>query len=82
MRGGQQQTVVLQTEGQFEVRGQQKTFALYSVGWNGPDEGGTTCLDPSDRPWVREGDWVWQQEFPPHISCRESNLGEIIRRGF
>ncbi len=42
------------------VRGQKGTYVLYSVGWNGTDEGGTTCLDPGGCPSVREGDWVWQ----------------------
>jgi hypothetical protein len=38
-------------------------FVLYSIGWNGKDDGGDVALT-RDR-WVndKEGDWVWK--YPP-----------------
>jgi hypothetical protein len=45
----------------FRYRREQKTgFVLYSIGWNGTDEGGKMCRSPEGRPALREGDWVWQ----------------------
>ena len=37
-------------------------FVLYSIGWNGTDEGGTTALSDSKtaRANLDEGDWVWR----------------------
>jgi len=37
-------------------------FTLYSVGWNGRDDGGTVVLDKGSGPHVnfKEGDWVWR----------------------
>ena len=39
-------------------------FVLYSIGWNGTDDGGTPGLsgDTSGKPDFTQGDWVWQ--FP------------------
>ena len=33
-------------------------FLLYSVGWNGTDEGGTMAMDGNDRD-LTKGDWPW-----------------------
>ncbi len=41
-------------------------YLLYSIGWNGRDDGGAvawksgTPSEPPDRPDDNEGDWVWQ----------------------
>jgi hypothetical protein len=37
-------------------------FTLYSVGWNGRDDGGTVVLSKGSSPGVNynEGDWVWR----------------------
>ena len=35
-------------------------FLLYSVGWNGQDDGGVVGLTQSGRPEPYLGDWVWQ----------------------
>jgi hypothetical protein len=35
-------------------------YVLYSVGWNGKDEGGKAVVDPrTNTPDPDEGDWVW-----------------------
>jgi hypothetical protein len=40
-------------------------FVLYSVGWNGTDDGGVVVLDPNYGNMRRdEGDWVWQYPEP------------------
>jgi hypothetical protein len=43
----------------LEANGQ---FTLYSVGWNGRDDGGTVVLVEGSTPHVNynEGDWVWR----------------------
>jgi hypothetical protein len=41
-------------------RGEHGTFVLYSVGWNGSDDGGRVCLEATGQPSLREGDWVWR----------------------
>jgi hypothetical protein len=35
-------------------------FVLYSIGWNGQDDGGVVSLTESGRVDVRKGDWIWQ----------------------
>jgi len=47
-------------------RMEDRTFLLYSVGWNQTDDGGTVVLTESSRKTVdnRKGDWVWR--YPPH----------------
>jgi hypothetical protein len=37
-------------------------FTLYSIGWNGRDDGGTVVLERGSGPPVnfKEGDWVWR----------------------
>ncbi|MDQ3621381.1 MAG: hypothetical protein M3463_02690 [Verrucomicrobiota bacterium] len=37
-------------------------FVLYSIGWNGKDDGGEVVLN-RDRVDEKEGDWVWK--YPP-----------------
>ncbi len=34
-------------------------FLLYSVGWNGVDEGGKVCYAPGGAADLINGDWVW-----------------------
>jgi len=34
-------------------------FLLYSVGWNGLDEGGQVCPPSHLRAAIQDGDWVW-----------------------
>ena len=34
-------------------------FVLYSVGWNGRDDGGAVAFK-FDRPDSEKGDWVWR----------------------
>jgi hypothetical protein len=34
-------------------------FLLYSVGWNGLDEGGQVCPPSHLRSAIQDGDWVW-----------------------
>ena len=41
-------------------RTQDGSFALYSVGWNGQDDGGVIGRDNSGRLKPELGDWVWQ----------------------
>ncbi len=36
------------------------SFVLYSVGWNGQDDGGTPTPAKNGLPDSDEGDWVWQ----------------------
>jgi hypothetical protein len=37
------------------------TYTLYSVGWNGKDDGGTVVMDPKNpqQESIEQGDWVW-----------------------
>jgi hypothetical protein len=35
-------------------------FVLYSVGWDGKDDGGTVALTKGDQADIDKGDWVWQ----------------------
>jgi hypothetical protein len=35
-------------------------FVLYSVGWNGTDDGGAVVLKKSGGADLEKGDWVWQ----------------------
>jgi hypothetical protein len=35
-------------------------FVLYSVGWNGTDDGGVVSFTKSGRVDIRKGDWVWR----------------------
>lgn len=36
-----------------------QSFLLYSLGWNGVDNGGQPATDPDAPPDVIAGDWVW-----------------------
>jgi RNA polymerase sigma factor (sigma-70 family) len=36
-----------------------QSFLLYSIGWNGVDNGGQPATDPDTSPEVSSGDWVW-----------------------
>ncbi|MEO7676737.1 MAG: hypothetical protein ABIV39_08260, partial [Verrucomicrobiota bacterium] len=50
-------------------------FILYSVGWNGTDDGGTIAIRLSSRnPQMEEGDWVWQYSTnsPPTNSIKSA----------
>ncbi len=38
-------------------------FVLYSIGWNGKDDGGEVGLTRGGNVDAREGDWVWK--YPP-----------------
>jgi hypothetical protein len=40
--------------------GTQGSFVLYSVGWNGKDDGGVVALAKSGRLDSQQGDWVWK----------------------
>lgn len=48
-----------------------ESFLLYSVGWNGKDDGGTTLWNSmKTRPNWAEGDWVW-----PKASAKSDSKG-------
>lgn len=38
-------------------------YVLYSIGWNGKDDGGAVHHNKSGEPNQQEGDWVWTDEF-------------------
>ena len=37
----------------------EESFLLYSVGWNGKDDGGVEARNAEGRPEIETGDWVW-----------------------
>jgi hypothetical protein len=41
------------------------TYRLYSVGWNGTDDGGAEVKTKSGQPDQEKGDWVWKLPSPP-----------------
>ncbi len=41
-------------------RADQGAFVLYSVGWDGTDDGGRPSVEPGGQSSPREGDWVWR----------------------
>ncbi len=42
-------------------------FVLYSIGFNGKDDGGMAINKPSNRISMNEGDWIWQGGVPAAI---------------
>jgi hypothetical protein len=41
-----------------------ETFRLYSIGWNGTDDGGIITRTQGGRPDLENGDWVWNGPIP------------------
>ncbi|MHC1768263.1 MAG: hypothetical protein AB9869_28990 [Verrucomicrobiia bacterium] len=46
------------------VRHPDATFVLYSVGWNGTDEGGEVAMRPDGGVSAPKGDWAWRYPSP------------------
>lgn len=44
------------------IRHPDGSFVLYSVGWNGTDEGGEVAMRPDGGVSAPQGDWAWRQE--------------------
>jgi hypothetical protein len=44
---------------------QDKHFILYSLGWNGKDDGGSAALNKSGSVDLDNGDWVWRYPQAP-----------------
>ncbi len=53
--------------GPLHYRRDQDGFTLYSVGWNGTDDGGkiVPMTDKNSRPDPNQGDWVWGNSVNP-----------------